>query len=61
MAGETPFFAFAGVLKNSTPNAEVGVFHHSWKSKEYKDIPLGKSIKKGAKNTRPEFVRKYSK
>ncbi len=34
--------------------------HHSWKGKEYKDMPRGKSVKKGDENTRPKFVSNHT-
>ena len=34
--------------------------HHQWKRKEYKDMPRGKSLKKGDENARPKFVSNHT-
>ena len=34
--------------------------HHKWKAKAYKEMPRGKSLTKGDKNSRPKFVSNHT-
>ena len=34
--------------------------HHKWKAKAYKEMPRGKSLTEGDKNSRPKFVSNHT-